>query len=72
MSEKIDEKDENLVKKTCKELGITQKELAEKTGLSVSAISKWNNGAKIPISAEKSFDLLIENSKLNKLVLKLM
>ncbi len=65
-------KEENIIKHTCQELGITQKELAQRTGLSVSAISKWNQGAKIPNSAEKTFNLLVENFKLNKLVLKLM
>ena len=33
----------NLVKKTCKELGITQKELAEKIGVSSQTISDWSN-----------------------------
>jgi len=35
------EKEENLVKRTCKELGITQKELAEKIGVSNSTIFRW-------------------------------
>jgi predicted transcriptional regulator len=34
--------EENLVKKTCKELGITQKELAEKIGVSPHTITRWN------------------------------
>jgi transcriptional regulator with XRE-family HTH domain len=59
--------EENLVKKTCKELGITQKELAEKTGFTIQSISKWNNGSKIPISAIKYFKILIENQKLSKI-----
>ena len=37
---------ENLVKKTCKELGITQKELAEKIGISEKTISGWANSKK--------------------------
>ena len=32
--------EKNIIKKTCKELGITQKELAEKFDLSASAISQ--------------------------------
>ena len=51
-------KEENLVKKTCQELGITQKELAEKTGFSEDSISKWNKGAKIPKSAVNFFETL--------------
>jgi len=42
LSEKIDEKEENLVKKTCKELGITQKELAETVGVSQTTVFRWN------------------------------
>ena len=34
--------EENLVKKTCKELGITQKELAEKIGVTPHTITRWN------------------------------
>jgi DNA-binding XRE family transcriptional regulator len=36
------EKEENLVKKTCRELGITQKELAEIIGISPTTIFRWN------------------------------
>jgi transcriptional regulator with XRE-family HTH domain len=43
------EKEENLVKKTCRELGITQKELAEKIGVNKNTVSEWANNKK-PIS----------------------
>ena len=39
----------NLVKKTCRELGITQKELAERLGVNKNTISEWAN-YKTPIS----------------------
>jgi transcriptional regulator with XRE-family HTH domain len=58
---------ENLVKKTCRELGITQKELAEKIGFSTTSISKWNkkrNG--IPRNVEKVLNLLVEHELLKK------
>jgi len=42
------EKEENLVKKTCRELGITQKELAERIGVSKQTIYDWSSG-KTPI-----------------------
>jgi ribosome-binding protein aMBF1 (putative translation factor) len=61
------EKEENLVKKTCRELGITQKELAEKTGFSEDSISKWNKGAKIPKSAENFFHTLIRMDKFQQM-----
>jgi DNA-binding transcriptional regulator YiaG len=54
--------EENLVKKTCRELGITQKELAELTGYSVDTVSKWNRGVnQIPKSAVNHFKLLLKN-----------
>ena len=60
----IEKTEINLVKKTCKELGINQKELAEKTGYSVDTISKWNRGVnQIPKSAINHFELLIEKKK---------
>ena len=41
--------EENLVKKTCKELGITQKELGLKIGITEKTISGWaNSKAKLP------------------------
>ena len=52
--------EENLVKKTCQELGITQKELAEKIGFSTTSLSKWSNGSKIPVNVIKTLELLLE------------
>ena len=37
--------EENLVKKTCRELGITQKELAQRLGVSSRTLTNWNNGS---------------------------
>ncbi len=54
----------NIVKLTCKELGITQKELADKFGISTSAISQW--GADIPKTAQIALELMIENYRLKK------
>jgi len=61
------EESENIVKKTCRELGITQKELAEITGFSKNAISNWSRGATLPESARKYFLIIKENFELNKL-----
>jgi len=59
---------ENLVKKTCKELGITQKELANLTGVSNNAISNWkNNKQEIPKWALRLFELIIIEIKYNNL-----
>lgn len=54
----------NIVKVTCKELGISQKELADKFGISTSAISQW--GADVPKTAQVALELMIENHQLKK------
>jgi transcriptional regulator with XRE-family HTH domain len=48
---------ENLVKQTCKELGITQKELAEMMGVSRQSINNWANNRTTP---PKIFSRLLE------------
>ncbi len=61
---------ENIVKKTCKELGITQKELAERLGVNDGTPAQWSSKGNIPEMAQKSMELLLENeilkNKLNK------
>jgi transcriptional regulator with XRE-family HTH domain len=39
--EKENQTEENLVKKTCRELGITQKELAKYFGVTPKTVSDW-------------------------------
>ncbi len=58
------EESENIVKKTCRELGITQKELAEKIGITEKTINNWaNNRVEIPKNFNRLIQLLeIENS----------
>ena len=57
--------EENLVKKTCRELGITQKELAERIGVSDSTVRHWNSNNEIPNIAQNFMSLLLENRELN-------
>jgi len=58
---------ENIVKKVCKELGVTQKELAEMLGIAEVTANKWSSKpADIPQSAIKTLELIIENKKLKK------
>lgn len=53
------QKSENLIKKTCKELGLTQKELAEQMGIAENTISQWSRGiVPTPAWAIKMFGLL--------------
>jgi transcriptional regulator with XRE-family HTH domain len=57
----MSQKSENAVKRACKELGITQKELAERLGTSENTISQWARGSTaIPEWAKKFIDALLE------------
>ena len=58
----------NIVKKVCKELGITQKELAEMLDIPAGTISRWASTNEIPKTAEIALNLLIENKKLKEKV----
>ena len=51
---------ENIVKKVCKELGITQKELAERIGYKVDTINKAASTGKVSEPLKKAIELLIE------------
>ncbi|WP_456390264.1 helix-turn-helix domain-containing protein [Hydrogenimonas sp.] len=51
---------DNIVKRTCKELGITQKELAERLGVPQSTVSRWSSDEEVPRMAQKYLDLLLE------------
>jgi DNA-binding XRE family transcriptional regulator len=57
LEEKIEE---NLVKKTCRELGITQKELAEKIGVKPESLNSSLSRGKISNQVIKSIEMLIE------------
>ncbi|EJF07150.1 putative transcriptional regulator with C-terminal CBS domains [Thiovulum sp. ES] len=68
MEKKEAKNEENLVKKTCRELGITQKELAEKVGVSEKSITNWaNNKNKPPKSFFKTVELLKQAEELSVL-----
>ncbi len=63
------EKEENLVKKTCRELGITQKELAEMIGVSPKTVSDWTVGRlQITTPINKLLKLLIKDKNCNVLL----
>ncbi len=58
----------NKIKETAKELGMTQKQLAEYIGVSEDTVSKWSRGAvDTPKWAIKMFDLLITEQKFNNI-----
>ena len=47
----------SLVKRTCKELGITQKELSVYFGVTPKAVSDWSKGR---YEVPKNFNIIIE------------
>ena len=53
--------DENIVKKVCRELGITQRELAERIGMSADSLNTAVSNNKISKMAENSINLILEN-----------
>lgn len=64
--------DENIVKKVCKELGITQRELAEILGVHITAVQKWvANADNLPLQTQKSLELVLENYHLKNKVEKI-
>jgi len=58
---------ENIVKKVCKELGLTYKQLGEKIGYSENAVSNAARG-KVSPQMQKAIELYLKNLELeNKL-----
>ena len=55
--------DENIVKKVCKDLGITQKELAERIGVNDVTVRNWSSKGNVPEWAINFINLLIEHEK---------
>ncbi len=58
------DKEENLVKKTCRELGITQKELAEMIGVPQGTLNRWASSQEIPKMTNLALNLMLENKQL--------
>ncbi|EJF06525.1 Helix-turn-helix protein [Thiovulum sp. ES] len=59
----MENKEENLVKKTCRELGITQKELAERIGVHGGTVRAWSSKGEIPEYFINHLNLLINYHK---------
>jgi DNA-binding XRE family transcriptional regulator len=66
MSKEVKNSEENLVKKTCRELGITQKELAERIGYGYSTIKSIASGNPISENLKTSISLLVRNYQLEQ------
>ena len=55
--------EENIVKRVCKELNLTQRELAERMGVHQNMPAKWSSGDEPSQMAVKFMELLIEHEK---------
>jgi len=65
--EDIKDKELNIVKKTCKELDITQKELAQRIKIEEVTISRWaKDKVPVPNWALEIFELLKTEKKFNE------
>ncbi|OWK87570.1 hypothetical protein B5Z71_09895 [Campylobacter jejuni] len=61
--------DENLIKKTCKELGLTYKQLGELIGLSEGSIKRLATSDEVNMQVIKSCEMLFKIKELeNKLI----
>ena len=58
--------EENIVKRVCKELGITQRELADRIGMSADSLNNAVNQNKISKMAETAINLVLEVETLKK------
>ena len=65
----MEEKEENLVKKVCKEYGITQTELSKRLDIPRGTIGRWTSDGNIPRGITIALNLMLENKELkNKLI----
>ncbi len=62
-----DYKQENIVKKVCAELGITQAELGRQLDVPASTVGTWASG-KIPKMAEVALELMLENKRKDEIL----
>lgn len=56
--------DDNIVKRVCKELGITQRELAEILKVNEGTVRQWSSKGEVMPNVEVTLNLLLENHKL--------
>jgi len=61
MSKEEQEKELNIIKRTCKELGLTYKQLSEKIGYSEATINKLASTGEISEAIETAINLYVEN-----------
>ena len=57
--------EENIIKNTCKELGVTQKELAKIIGVNDGTIRKWSSQTEPPEWGVNFLKLLLDKQKIS-------
>ena len=62
----MEKKEEHLIKRVSKELGLTYKELGEKIGYTESALKKSVSGNRLPSQLKKSIELYLEVLELKR------
>lgn len=55
---------QNIVKRVCKELGITQRELAERMKVNEVTVRQWSSKGEVMPNVEATLNLLLENHRL--------
>ena len=58
--------EDNIVKQVCRELGITQRELAERIGMSADSLRTLSAKGQISTQTEAAINLVLENENLKK------
>ena len=59
-----EQNNENIVKRVCKELGITQRELAERMKVNEVTVRQWSSKGEVMPNVEVTLNLLLENHRL--------
>ena len=59
-----EQNNENIVKRVCKELGITQRELAERMKVNEVTVRQWSSKGEVMPNVEATLNLLLENHRL--------
>lgn len=63
--------DDNIVKRVCKELGITQRELAEIIKVNAGTPAQWVSKGEVPPTYQYLLELMLENKHLKEKIAKL-
>lgn len=62
----MEEKSENIVKKVCRELGLTYRELGERIGVSETTLKSIASTDKVSLQIQKAIELYMETVRLKK------